>query len=311
MKKSVLMILLLAFLAGCGYFPSGGGGGGSGSLSSTQGLVISFDPSSPPSQVHDNDQTFDVGVIVENRGSYETTGTVTLRGFDPRIITGVARFKTTGLLDPVTVTPSLSRVEGGSDYLAFSGTTRPLSSVGLPTDKYEFPLQATVCYVYDTIASAEQLCVDPDPRAVTSRSCVVPSSLPLTSAAPVKVNIRDIAPTKGETTYVFEVSDGGGGIVFATDAMNSCANNNLQRQDIGKVKVLRVSIGADDITGSCTGLSGGYLAMSFDQQWRPQPKIFRCTHTPASDGAYSTSPTVILEYGYMQSITKQVQIVAT
>jgi len=168
-------------------------------------------------------------------------------------------------------------------------------------------LQATLCYNYRTVASAN-VCLDPNPFSATVQQKVcTPASVSLGGGqgAPVAVNIVEVDPALGKTRFRIRVQNVGGGEVFKPAALNKCSpfSEGLKFDEIEYVKVLKVNTQNKNL--KCNPLvDGGHLRLTGGQG-----TLF-CEVDGLTGTAAFVSPLVIeLEYGYRQTLLKSVDIV--
>ena len=304
MKKSVLVLLFLLLLIGCATrkaqqpqpvdFRTG-----------TQGLYMSFVPNLPPPKLYDREQ-LNVMLQVENKGT-ETVGpgdVIYLSGFDTSIITNIP-------LQGVDIPtldgrgPFLPR--GGVDTVSFKGILQPLSSRRI--DKYQPTILATACYHYETIASA-QVCIDPNPFAPTSiQKVCTPSTVSTGSqGAPIAITSVEVEAAPQKTRFKINIQNVGGGDVFraGADALRKCSpySGGLGFDDIDFVRIGEVSISNIKITPSCRPKdnSGHFRLVN------GQASLFCEYEAPPGQSPFLTPLNIVLQYGYRQSIVRQIEI---
>jgi hypothetical protein len=307
MKKSVIIVFFLLFLLACAGRKSAQTPQPTEFRSGTQGLYMQFVTNLPPPKVFDR-EPLNVMIQVENRGTAPvgTTGLdrVYLSGFDNNIITGIP-------IDGVDIPPMEGRgpymPQGGIDTVSFMGRIQPLGARRI--DKYQPTLLATACYHYETIASA-QVCIDPNPYAPTSAAKVcTPSTVGTGSqGAPIAVTSVEVTPSPEKSRFKITISNVGGGDVFRAGAryLNSCSpySGGLGFNEIDFLRVADVIISGVSIKESCKPLD----RESHIRLTNGQGQLFCEFNAPPGQSAFLTPLEILLDYGYRQSIFRQVDI---
>lgn len=299
------LFLVLIFMSGCPAMVRGGATPEetesiAGQVrSGVQGLEIQFAPNLPPSTLYD---LVDLIVVAElnNRGAYDIRADqcfVELGGFSSSIIRGINYRQSCGDI----VGKSLYNAEGGFNRLEFKS-----SNIVLPrgVDTYKPPLVLTACYKYQTTASP-QVCVDPSFYQLTAeqKACQVRDiSLGGGQGAPVSIENIKVNMVGRKVIFEIDVSNGGGGRVVSPLASLSRCPSGLRYDDF-------------DLVRFNVDLVGGSLVKCTpqDQMIRMtdgRGKIF-CTFEVGNTQAYETPLKVELDYKYMQSISKQIEIIKT
>lgn len=266
-----------------------------------------FIENQPPFRLYDQEQ-FNALLEIENRGATilgKPADRIYLSGFDHRIITGI----------PFTG-EAMPKIEGktieqpttiNTDFVEFKGYIDKLT-----ISKYPVKLVATACYIYESIAEGT-LCIDPDPFGRTTlRKACTPSNIGLgTQGAPISINLIEVEPRKGKTLLRVHVSNVGGGIVFQENAVNRCspyADQILSYNEIDLVNVVDVKIGITSIKLSCKGLAqNNFIRLTGNKG------SFTCEYDTSTEpaGGVVVPISVVLRYGYRQSISKNIEILQT
>mgnify|MGYP006274033263 CR=1 FL=1 len=308
--RYILVILLLALvLSGCSLAPGSDRDDDEDYRTGTEGLRLSFMQNLPPYKLYD-DEDFNVMIKVQNVGAEDlSTGSnsrVYLSGYDEHIIRDMDRSQTIG------------DVEGKDQYnhqgdfttLEYSGDIRDLSSRNI--DTYPFTLLATACYGYTTIAEPT-VCIDPEPHSTSSREKACNADLDPsvgTQGAPIVVNRIDVEPMKGKTKFKIHIRNAGSGTVFKDgySYLSSCDPwdaEGLSYTDIDQVNVVSVEVSEQDITGTCKPLKDGYLRLTDGNGY------IVCELKDLAGAAYTTPLRVQLEYGYRQTLRRNVKVVSS
>ncbi len=261
----------------------------------TKGLEMIFTPGYPQTRIYDNQQ---VNVLVElrNKGISPIVGTLTLEGYDPQIVSfpsAVTRRRFGELKERTPYDP-----EGGFDIAEFSS-----SRITLPegVDSYKPRFVVTACYPYKTIAS-EIVCVDPNPFSIgQEKACIVQSvSAGGGQGSPVTVDYIAVDSTQSKAYFRIKLGNKGGGKIISYDAvLSQKCPSDLTFEDLNKIRY-RVLLGSYPAT-----CSPDREVRFFNEQ-----ATISCTVDipPGTGNAYRTSLTVEMDYGYKQSLSREVEI---
>jgi len=306
MKRGVLVILVIGIavlLAGC---PRVGGEPREGWRVGSQGIQMVIPPNLPPPRIYD-DQPLELIVDMENLGAHDVGGPgdrIYLHGFDPNLITGIPL---TGELMPL-MEGKTQFGPGGIGTISFQGVVRSLSFRNV--DRLVQPLFVTSCYGYKTIAS-DTVCIDPDPfgRASEVKVCIPRSvSMGGTQAGPVSVSPVNVEASPGRTRFEITVNNVGRGDIFRPGGqyLQKCSPYSaakLDFPDLDRVLVEEVSVGGTNILSSCRPLDSGYLRLT-----NGRGRMFCEFNNIRGSSAFTTSMTVILGYGYRDTVPREVTI---
>jgi len=343
----VLLIILLVVISGCKI--KGGKKKAEKSLeeirTGTEGIMVGFLPNTPPDKipVDKANNIFDVVLEVKNKGAYPQPadtdalragfgylfGYVYLSGFDDNIITfqsrkaGVLEAGNVGRIDARTFEgKSTINPNGGLDLLEFKGT---VTVQNLNVEKYEPTLQATACYVYETIAGPP-VCIDPNPYSTVKEKkvCEVQPVTLTNQGAPVAVTRIDEEALSGRTQFKITIKNVGGGDVLRDGdgaiikKCNPAEQLRIERGDIDKVKVVNVKIANQELICGpfaevSPGISKGQDITRAVQGWIRLINgegfvICEMPRDPTKKTAYTTPLTIRLHYGYRTTIEKKIQI---
>jgi len=298
-KKMLLMIFLIVLvLTGCNISNrktsdeiAGGGVLTDKVYIGTQGVKFEFMKNLPPSRIYD---TTNVNILVElkNKGAYNGNGRLYLTGYDPKIVRGIDPQQTFGPLEAKTK----FYPEGGIETMEFSSR-----SIDLPkgTDSYKPRFLLTGCYSYQTLSNAV-VCVDPKfyDVSVEEKACQSKDiSMGGGQGGPVSVSSVRVDPVKDKAHFKIEVVNVGGGKVVREQ---DCPFN-LDYDDLNKVKYFITLSGQRP--EKCSPSDEVRLISG-------RGTIFCTFRIPAENQyAYQTPLEIKLDYGYMDSISKDVEIV--
>jgi len=300
MKKIMLLLAIAVLITGC----TGIGIGKQKAETlpvphtGTKGITMSFIPNAPPSLMYiESGSTtvpYQIVISIKNEGAYTVAPEIYLLGFDSNIFgnLGNSQYPT-----PTTVNQlegkSAQNPEGG-----FTQFTKDVGTVNLPsgTDQLSFNLMAAACYPYQTEASLP-VCIDPDPYGVVMSKACTTSGIPAGSqGAPVAITSvqQDSLPNKA--IFKITVSNVGGGQVYTSTA--DCMN--LKYGDTDKVDYSTVTIGTNIPPTTCSPLSPLVLTKGV--------ATITCIFNIPQNQAFTSTLNIHLDYGYMNTIQKQVQI---
>ncbi|PIN87243.1 hypothetical protein COV19_00545 [Candidatus Woesearchaeota archaeon CG10_big_fil_rev_8_21_14_0_10_44_13] len=292
----------------------------------TTGLAMSFLKNAPPSDIQatgENQRTpFQVGISLENKGAYDIK--------DGHLLLSVERNYMEIMGWQLNDNERFTQVGASGEKVSFKlkgrsdiNPTGEIDSIfanvdALPFEKQSITrsasIRATACYGYQTLASAS-VCIDTDAYNLNpiDKSCTAKDiSLSGGQGGPISVDKIDVSvlPNNEEgeeksasPQFVVHISNKGDGLVFNKDKVSdACSSANLKTEDINTVTL-------DDISFSGYSLKGGYFECSPIQiRLRGQDDKFVCKVKKGiintKTGAYSTTLEVVLEYGYSQTISK-------
>jgi hypothetical protein len=306
-KISVILgILLLAFaLIGCGQAPGDTTRDLSAALkqanSGTQGVLMKFAQGYPPQRLYDVNNFVSL-IELENKGNYDLLGGdcfLKLTGFDPNIIRGADYVQSCGILGGKTE----YNLDGGFNQIEYKS-----SNIFLPTGTYEYSpnLNLVLCYDYQTKASAT-VCIDPQMYQIVSeqKACQTRDvSLGGGQAAPVAVSYVGVDNVGDKAIFEITVRNVGNGRVLSPYApIASCGDAHFDYQDLNKVN-FRVEMTGGSLI-SCT--PSDYTVRLNDAG---SAKIL-CTFRVYGSTAYETPLRITLDYAYLDTLQKGIQIVQT
>ncbi len=269
-----------------------------------QGLVLSFMNNMPPNKIYDLDE-LRVGIEIKNKGAYPSStenknfiGKLYLRGFDPNYIIfdeGDWQEIDRNLFGKDQYNP-----EGGYSVVDFTS-----SIIQLPegVESYKPALLATACYEYQTIATPV-VCIDPNPYSaeVREKVCTVHDVSLTSQGGPVAVTRVEEAVMKDKIQFKIYVQNVGDGLVVDVDQLDACPGRldytNLNRVDFSA-----------EISGEPL-----YDCRPNDYQidlYNNRGFIICYASKPTTGDAYETPLKIQLDYGYMSSISKQIEIIKT
>ncbi len=285
----------------------------------SEGLRIQFMQNTPPTTAYD-DQELNVVIQVDNRGATILEGSanrIYLDGFSTDIITGIP---INGKVIDRLEGKNRYNINGDTTIIDLQGYVRDLGSRGI--DRLPQTIKATVCYGYETIATAT-VCIDPNPFSTRSEEVVcqggqggfsigtgVASNLGGGQGAPIAVSavLTDSLPDR--TKFRVTIRNVGGGVVFRDgftylDRCNPYDPGGLDTfRDVGFVHLDDVQIDGISITGTCTPQKDDGNIQLINNE----ATIFCEYASIPQENPYITPLTIKLKYGYRTSISKQINL---
>jgi len=310
MKKIVFLLLILVLIASCRSRTNTEGERISAKdyRTGTKGLELSFVKNSPPDRVFSGDQ-MDIIVEVRNSGAYPNTdsfdGKIEVYGYDEKAFSG-ERWDGGNFITPTLQGKSQFSPAGGREDKRFrvDQVNTPFSS-----EFYEPTIIAAACYKYRTIAEP-LVCIDPEPytafdekKVCTTNARGQTYSLG-SQGAPVAVTKVTQETSGSNIHFGIYIKNVGTGKVVNENVINDCPLN-LDYNDVDQVLA--------------------QAKLPYDANPRCQPKgdyrdpvrldesgngfIFCSFSKPASASAFQTVLQIQLDYRYLDTIQKKLQIV--
>lgn len=290
----------------------------------TQGLVISFMKDMPPAKIYDT-TPLDALVELRNKGTSDLSGAncmLYLSGYDESIISGIDKDIYCGALEPKT----LYNPDGG---IATQQFTTDLINLPEGVDAYKTNLLVTACYKYQTVANPV-VCIDPKQYelAPLERACTV-KDVPTIGGqgAPVSVDKVEVDMMKGKVLFKITVSNHGAGTVpeagktsFLKAKTPTTKSGTVLYHGTSLIGECPYNLEYDDynIVSYNVDMTGGSLIdctpkIEGDQRVRliDNKGTIYCTFRISGDSAYSTPLEITLDYNYMDSISREVEIIKT
>lgn len=306
----VSLIILLIVLSGCKLIKKEAKNEPLGAfISGKTGLQASFLKNSPPDQVYDNNQDeFDIGLLLKNEGEYDIPPNKVIASIsgiraEDFNIPDLNKVLTVGI-DGKTIRNNLE-VPGSEEELTFEAV------------KYKHDLKADfatdvivhACYSYVTHAVAS-VCLKKNllERDVIDTCEVENSAVNYdTSSAPVQVsNVIQVPRGKNQVKLTFDVSNGGSGEVYLSNAFtNTCyGGENLRDQ----VKI-NVDSPAGKLAVKCKTLSD---ASEGSLKLIEGKRTVDCTIDTSSlqDVSFETPVLIDVSYFYRESVSKKLTVLA-
>lgn len=319
----ILLIIMILSLTGCTAFKRKGDEDEKNTYdvhTGSVGLDLRFVKDNPPTDIFSN-QDLQFMIEVRNKGTHSITGAqeafLYLTGFDTSLIP--MPFTSDDIYNCANGPlegKSLFNPEGGYAICDEFSTTGGM--VLGKIDEYKPTIVATACYKYFTDASIP-ICVDPDPtKIMENEACQVKDVAALGGqGAPVAVSGVSVDSFQGSTLVKIKLKNVGTGRVVDRDAVRSSGISpttgncpfELKYQGLDKVHYNSndIRLGTEIIPegGNCQPASPITL---IDGEGVLYCKFY---FDGSNTAAFSTALNIRLEYGYMDSIKKDVRIINT
>jgi len=267
--------------------------------SGVNGLEMFFIDGLPPRSMYD---TTDLVIVLDlkNQGTHDLAQDkcfVEMSGPDWNIIRGINKRRTCGDIDG----KSVFNTEGGFNQIEFKS-----QNIYLPqgVDQYSPNIVLNSCYNYKTVASP-QVCIDPGFYQITAeqKACQVRDvSLGGGQGAPVSIDLVKVDMLGEKALFEIDVSNSGGGrVISPLSSLNRCPGN-LNYNDFDEVRYT-VSL-SGEFPEKCTP-TDHMVRLSNNKG-----KIF-CTFRTSSTTAYESPLQIELNYNYLQSVSKKIDVIRT
>ncbi len=314
------IILVLLLLSSCTTTsgPAGTTSGRRETTATAQGVRFSFAPGVPPDTVYVeegiNEEPLEVAVEITNTGDYprneigSLNGKLYLTGYDPAIVKS-GRW---------TQTNQFNLLQGASESLPEGGYIQRefvAPNIHYPFDSKNYPLtlMLTACYYYETYATGI-VCIDPKPAEVDDGKICQMGAVSLDKQrAPVQVTDVKQTGSSKETILTITIRNTGRGQVL----------NEFMEERKGVVtedRCLDLEYGDGYLVGlyaTITGLGKGKCTPLGNSQdpvrlYDGEATIV-CKFPVGSEltSAYTTQMSITLQYGYLETIAKEVTLVNT
>ncbi len=324
-KTFVLMLVVSGFFyTGCGAF----GGRGKNPEDTvaintnfhvgTEGVFMRFVDEAMPPVIYDrlgaNRDEFVIQVELWNKGAYDTDVALYLGGFDQNII----HIPTESTEDIHLMGKSLANSDGDKKEIQFPDVNGAYDgSVTIPqgSDLYRANIQATACYEYQTEASPI-VCLTPDPYKITTSQSCVPGTITGgnlgSQGAPVAVSSVVAKVIPGQVVFKIYVSNSKGRVLAKEEATRggkcpydlTYLDMNFVDYEVtlqGRTVTSSINPGSTEVIPNC---QPARLRLANNQG-----TIFcRFPVDTAQKSTYETPIQIKLNYGYMDSLNRVVEI---
>ncbi len=302
---TVLLLFTFILLSGCTSYDESDEKTVKGDITGTSGMSLKF--SYVPDKIIPG-QTFSIPVEIENRGKANIeNGILTISGYNEQYVSfsyskieninleGINKFTNQG-------------EKAIKTFIAYKTTP--------PESEYVANFVVTACYPYKTEA-APTVCVNPKifTQSVVGKDECKEIDYTLSSqGAPVAVTKIEtwFDPQNSYWYFKIDAENKGGGRIRAIDAYaKDCIGPALSPDDLGKVKIEAYLGGKQINCFESVDLRSTVPTRNTDSFKIDAGKgsVVCGTAIDRTDSAYRTPLNLILSYGYVNSISKQVQMV--
>ena len=304
----VMIAIAMLFIVGCASSTTGSNiapfvGG-------FEGLQLSFLEGAPPSEIFDDGQfPFLVAVQVKNIGENDidvNDGYVQITGILPEVY-GVSASELKQDLPAIEGSrkSATSVIQGSIEVISFEGLNYQQDIQGLTQN-----LRATACYNYVT-ETTTNICVKEDSfnSLTMDEVCAVSGQKTiLNSGGPIQITSMEQTVAASESIQVvFTVGHVGSLTDHFFKVGSDCEARN-GNPDMYKVFIDVESIVNNGINAQC-GFQEGSGSSGYIRLYDKQPRTVTCKFDLSSiQGSSETPLNIDLEYRYMQSIEKQIQV---
>ncbi|MBR9691738.1 hypothetical protein GOV06_03035 [Candidatus Woesearchaeota archaeon] len=302
----VIILLIMSLTIGCKRKPGVDAEEGPEKIyRGTKGLAMEFLRNMPPSKLYDT-TPLTILLELENKGTYDLSGNkcrLYLSGFDDTIIRGLDKDK---MCASSLEGKSILNPEGGYNTQQFS-----TDIIRIPDylDSLPQKIMITACYEYQTTASPI-VCVDPRLYEIgpVERACTVKD---VTTAggqgAPIAVSGVNVEMAgRDRVAFNIKVSNVGGGtpLYLGASVFRDCPYS-IDPKDYNIISYDVEMSGSTKVRCS-PEIEGDERIRLVDGKGT----IF-CTFRITGDSAYTTPLRIVLDYNYMDSISKDIEIIKT
>jgi len=302
MKKTIILVVLVLMLAGCRFM-----GERKDTLQlpevniGTQGVELSFSPGSPPPEVYEN-SPFTMLVTLSNLGTSDIEEGVYSTSYDKQYLyvspqQAIGRYRVRG--------KSIFMPQGDERQVALRFDAKAL---GPQMQRYPALIAFNTCYPYTTTAPVIA-CIDTDfTGRERNKVCVPqPQALPQGQGAPVAVAsveqrmLPHELPNRVIPEFVLTLQNKGTGDVVSAPLFREACSGRPLGEDGWNMIAVEAMLADDLLTCTPTPVK---LKKQGDTK-----VVCRAQDGIEARGTYTELLTVTLNYGYINTITTQVNIV--
>lgn len=298
MRRTIILILLLGLLTACGS---------STSIPTNDqyrtgysGLQIQFVRNNPPVELIET-IPFAVALQVHNRGPFDVKNAFLVLSYDTDYVGMASDTKSISLEGRNIYNP-----QGESRAYFFQAETRKLDA---ESQRRKVPIIASLCYVYESLLT-DVICLDKGYETGQDRGrviCTPQDKRYSGQGGPVGISSLDITILPNEETQYAKVyldmvvTHSGNGIIVQPDAYKQACTSGTPSESINKVLVKSAAL--SDFPLVC---SDQYVTLRNNQA------RLRCESTHEINIAafpFNAPVYLELEYGYVDSVTTNVEII--
>lgn len=308
MKKittTILPILILAFLIGCGPANPGEFEPHTGKDS----LSMAFFDEAPPKDAFEN-QPITLSVILQNLGAEDITNGVLTISTDRNLIEKEVSTFNFNLAGKVT----LIDTKGDQQFFTSKATTKTIQGL----TKQDTTVRATACYDHKTIFG-EDVCINTDIFNQEDKPNICKrKTLSFPQGQGASISVRSVEQLwlpaqSGEgiiPQYTIEIENEGKGIAIKQGlSQQACSSQGVTKNNIGVIDVTTVILGSQQLECSNKDLSVERIERNNEFYDIQRTKmVCKGQEIPITTKPYTTSLTVELDYGYIDFIETDINI---
>jgi hypothetical protein len=302
-KKILIFIFCIIFVSGCGSFFSNKGPISDVNFrTGTSALEMEFLKENPPNDIYEN-QNFKAAVFLQNKGASGIKKGYLVIGIEEDYMELL--YERYGKkIDLQLEGKSMQNPAGEEKIEEFVLKAKKIDP---QTQEHESSIYITSCYGYRTELS-ETVCIDTDVYNLKpmEKVCTVKDISLSSQGAPVavtKIEERISSSDNGEIIIpeftIYIDNKGKGEVIDASKIDDACSSGSLNSEDINKLKISAY------LSGIPLECNSNELKLK-----NKQDKVI-CSlkeGVKKDEPAFTTLLSVIIEYGYTQTISKKITI---
>lgn len=324
------MIIVLLFASGCStgkkYEPSITS---KDIYSGKEGLKMGFFENTPPKEIFEN-SIMPIGVTMYNGGAYDIKRGYLSIGLEKeymdieegslKSINERADFRDPEHIQFDLTGKTIENPYGEQEIISFNANTKELSGTDPQSEYHDSLVSITACYEYKTTA-VETVCIDTDVYGFKKRekSCEVKTLTLNSQGAPVAVTSieSEMVPSKDNPSiikprFLITVKNLGDGEVIKKErVVEACSSDPLSYKEWGNVNIKAyLSTQDEENKLDCDIVKDGEYDDG-ELVLKQKEDSIRCSYEKGLDetkGAFSSPLYILLEYGYTNTISKEVKI---
>jgi len=332
-NKIIVMLVMLLFISGCGSFKKEY----TPTITSKDiytgkdGLRMEFFENTPPKEIFEN-SPLPIGLKIYNEGAYDIENGylsislekdyMSLDEASLRSINDMFNFKDPQHIQFSLKGKTIEHPKGEQDVVTFNAkTTENLSKIDPQSEYHNSLISITSCYKYQTKA-VETVCIDTDVYGFKQRekSCKVEAISLSSQGAPVAVTKieSEMVPSTDDTSiikprFIITVKNLGNGEVIREDKVEgACSSERLGQGEWNNIKVKAyISTMTDEKNKLDCNIIGGDKYDNGTLILKQKEDSIRCSYEEGFKqikGTFSSPLYIILDYGYTDTISKDVKI---
>lgn len=301
-KKYFALILIIIFISGCGIFsPDREPISEINVHIGTSGLEMEFLKGNPPNEVYE-DQIFKASVFLKNKGAFDITNGYLLIGLEEDYMGLLYEYNQR--IDLELDGKSRQNPIGDQKVEEFALKAKEIDP---QTEEHESSIYITSCYKYRTELS-QDVCIDADMYNLKpiEKVCTVKDISLSSQGAPVaitKIEEKISTSESGDVMIpqftIYIQNKGRGEVIDVGKTDDACSSEPLSSEDINK---LDIAVYLSDIPLECK---------PYELKLKNKKDKVICSlkeGVKKDEPAFTTLLSVILDYGYTQTISRRVTI---